>query len=276
MTVAQSAHELTLGQLIAETGDPALSMASGGRATITDALALMQLRPGGRYCEIGCAAGEMTNRVADLRRDLNVIGVDQQAVSVEAARQLAAAWGLVNVTYLQGDARRLPLPARGFDGVFSGNVPSFLPGEEDRAAVIRECARVVAEWGVVVAVPVYYVTPPPADLLEQVERVLGAPVGQCDADYWPDLYEEVGLFPVHREQRGFRTHADVDLKNYVGRVMASRHNQRHEPDYLRELGVALLERHRLFEANNRHAAYEILVLRPNDRHVLYDDPLTGA
>ncbi|MFE3146459.1 class I SAM-dependent methyltransferase [Streptomyces sp. NPDC059218] len=72
-----------------------------------------------RVLDVGCGAGQTTRLAARRARDGRVVGIDLSAPMLERARRDAAAEGLDNVTFEQGDAQVHPLPDRGFDVLIS-------------------------------------------------------------------------------------------------------------------------------------------------------------
>jgi ubiquinone/menaquinone biosynthesis C-methylase UbiE len=260
-TTAAPVEQLTLSELIAETQDPSLSMASGGEATVTATLEIAQIPPHGRYVEVGCAAGASAHRVALARPDVEVLGLDPQPAAIEGARITARAWGLTNTLYFVSDARDIPAADGTFDCLFLGNIPTFVP-ESDRAQVIRECMRVTKRTGWIIAVPMYYPgLPPDPQIAAEVERMIGAPIHRGREDYWLALYESHGLHLCQRRVETFRDQSDEELTAYVRAVMAQPANRRHDPERRAALGGQLLRVHQLFAANNVRLGYSILGYR---------------
>ncbi|MFD8197947.1 class I SAM-dependent methyltransferase [Streptomyces sp. NPDC059701] len=76
--------------------------------------------------DVGCGTGQTTRQAARRAYDGNVVGIDLSAPMLERARRDAAAEGLVNVAFEQGDAQVHPFPDRGFDVLVSrGGVMFF-------------------------------------------------------------------------------------------------------------------------------------------------------
>ena len=72
-----------------------------------------------RVLDVGCGAGETTRDAARLASEGSALGVDVSKVMIERARSRAAAEGIRNVTFEQGDAQDFRFPPLGFDQVIS-------------------------------------------------------------------------------------------------------------------------------------------------------------
>jgi ubiquinone/menaquinone biosynthesis C-methylase UbiE len=98
----------------------------------------------GRVLDVGCGAGETTRLAAHQAHDGNVAGIDLSAPMLERARRDAAAEGLINITFEQGDAQVHPFPERGFDVVISrGGVMFFA----DHVAAFANLRRALVPAG---------------------------------------------------------------------------------------------------------------------------------
>ncbi|MBM3487670.1 MAG: methyltransferase domain-containing protein [Alphaproteobacteria bacterium] len=110
-------------------------------------LALIGVAPGWRCLDLGCGpdgiTGLMSARVGAAGR---VVGLDADPAFVALARARAAAAGLANVDYVEGDAYRAALPAASFDLVHFRFVASTA-GEPER--LIAEAMRLARPGGVV-------------------------------------------------------------------------------------------------------------------------------
>jgi SAM-dependent methyltransferase len=69
--------------------------------------------------DVGCGAGQTTRLAARQATAGQVLGLDLSGPMLARARALAAAEGLRNVTFEQGDAQAHPLPAGAFDVAIS-------------------------------------------------------------------------------------------------------------------------------------------------------------
>lgn len=96
---------------------------------------------GKRVLDVGCGAG--TDLVRFARAGATVTGVDISAAAVDLARQNFAQQGLA-ADIREADGEHLPFPDGSFDLVFAHGVVQYTP---DGAALVRECARVLAPGG---------------------------------------------------------------------------------------------------------------------------------
>jgi len=95
-----------------------------------------------RVLDAGCGSGRVAIELA--RRGIEVVGVDVDASMLEAAARRAP-----DLRWVTCDLVDLDLGERFDVVVLAGNVPLFTP-PGTQPAVIRSCARHVAEGGVVV------------------------------------------------------------------------------------------------------------------------------
>jgi SAM-dependent methyltransferase len=101
---------------------------------------------GDRVLDIGCGNGALASDVARERKAV-VTGIDQSGASIRAAR---AAHGGESITFIEGDARRLPAGA--FDVVILSNVLEHL---DDRVAFLRDTVARTGARRVLVRVPLF-------------------------------------------------------------------------------------------------------------------------
>ena len=86
---------------------------------------------GGRVLDVGCGTGVLTRMLAARPEIDEVIGVDPATSLLERARALA---GDDPVTFLEGDARSLPVEDESFDVVVFDSTLSHVPGVEQALA----------------------------------------------------------------------------------------------------------------------------------------------
>ncbi|MFA9503622.1 methyltransferase domain-containing protein [Natrinema sp. H-ect1] len=114
----------------------------------------LTLTPGMRVLDVGCGEGRHVNAAA-LENVGEVVGLDLERANLEAARddhdEYIAPESDVPVTFLSGDALRLPFEDGAFDVVLCTEVLEHIP---DYEAAIDELRRVCAPGGTLaVSVP---------------------------------------------------------------------------------------------------------------------------
>lgn len=108
-------------------------------------VALADLQPGEVVLDIGCGAGADVFPAADrVGPTGRVIGVDMLPEMLEWARRVAAARGLANVEFRQGDVLALPVADASVDVVMSNCVINLV---QDKARAFREAWRVLKPGG---------------------------------------------------------------------------------------------------------------------------------
>jgi SAM-dependent methyltransferase len=114
-------------------------------AGVANPFSLGRLEPGERVLDLGSGAGT-DSLVAALQVGPAgaVTGIDMTPEMLEKARAGAAELGLGNVTFVHGEAERLPFAAESFDVVISNGVVDLVP---DKDAVFSELYRVLVPGG---------------------------------------------------------------------------------------------------------------------------------
>jgi len=103
-------------------------------------LRYVPLSPRANVLDVACGAGFPTLELAQrLGPAASVTGIDPWAAALARARRKATIWGVHNVTFIEGDASAIPLPASCFDLIVSN---LGLNNFADAAAVLAECRRV--------------------------------------------------------------------------------------------------------------------------------------
>jgi SAM-dependent methyltransferase len=113
------------------------------RRVAVEFLHWLNLPSGGRWLDVGCGTGALSEAILAQAEPVEVSGVDTSEQFIADAR---ARVGDPRATFQVGDAQSLPLPDRHFDAVVSGLALNFVP-EPGRA--VAEFARVTASGGVV-------------------------------------------------------------------------------------------------------------------------------
>jgi SAM-dependent methyltransferase len=140
-----TAANVNPNQALWEKGD-FTRIAAAMRTSGADLVARLGIGPGLKVLDLGC--GDGTTALPAAERGAEVLGVDIARNLVEAANRRAAALGLRNCTFREGDASDLrPLADRSFDLVVSVFGAMFAPRPLD---VAREMVRVTRPGGHIV------------------------------------------------------------------------------------------------------------------------------
>jgi SAM-dependent methyltransferase len=113
------------------------------RAVARQFLAWLGMPPGGRWLDVGCGTGALSETILGLTLPSEVVGIDPSADYIAYARSHVPD---PRAHFDVGDARALPFTAGEFDGVVSGLVLNFVP---DPAAAVADMARVARPGGTV-------------------------------------------------------------------------------------------------------------------------------
>jgi ubiquinone/menaquinone biosynthesis C-methylase UbiE len=183
----------------------------GGAAATLRLAELAGLEAGARVADIACGPGASARLLAS-ERGAEVVGVDLGDETIAVARARTESAGLAGrVSYLVGDAERLPLADGAFDAAWSECSLCTFP---DKARAVAEMARVVRPGGVVaIADVVADLDALPAPLRSAAARVA------CVADAVTqerclELLADAGCRPLAVERR------DADLTAMIDRVEA--------------------------------------------------------
>ena len=106
---------------------------------------LGRLAAGERVLDLGSGAGTDSLIAAQMvGPEGRVTGIDMTPQMLAKARAAAAAMGLANADFVEGEAERLPFPDKSFDVVISNGVIDLIT---DKDAVFAELYRILAPGG---------------------------------------------------------------------------------------------------------------------------------
>lgn len=120
-------------------------MGRWSRQLASAALTWLAPDPGGRWLDVGCGTGAVSEAIVTEAAPASLLGVDQSESYVDAAGARVAD---ARARFEVSDAGSLPLPDESVDHVVSGLVLNFVP---DSRAAVAEMLRVVAPGGQVSA-----------------------------------------------------------------------------------------------------------------------------
>ena len=121
------------------------------RRIVEDTASHVVVPRGGTCLDVGCGSGALTIAVAKRNPNAHVIGIDRwgkeySSFSKGLCEDNARAEGVTNVTFVQGDARRLDFPDETFDAVTSNYVYHNVSGA-DKQKLLLETLRTLKKGG---------------------------------------------------------------------------------------------------------------------------------
>lgn len=188
------------------------------------AFLLPRLRPDAELLDIGCGTGTITAGLA--RRAARVVGLDQSADVVDAARAHADDCGLTNASFEVGSVYELPWDDASFDVVYAHQVLQHL---SDPVGALREARRVLRPGGLVAVRDSDYETMVHAPVFPAIERwrdlyhqVASANGGEADAGrYLPSWVAEAGYIDIETTA-STTAHTDPEGRTIWGEMWAVR------------------------------------------------------
>lgn len=116
-------------------------------AHLEDLLALVEVRPGKRYLDLGTGNGYIAFELASRFPSLSVTGLDIAANSIKVNQEIQQKKGLTNLDFVAYDGIGLPFP----DGMFWGAISRYAFHHfPDAELTVRELHRVVEAQGFVI------------------------------------------------------------------------------------------------------------------------------
>jgi len=145
-------------------------------------VAAVDVRPGQRVLDVATGTGLVAHELAD--RGADVVGLDQSEAMLAVARERLGD----RVTFVRGEAERLPFADAEFDALTFTYLLRYV---DDRAATMRELARVVRPGGRIGMVEFGVPAAAPLRALWRVHTRVGLPlIGRLVSPAWL----EVGRF----------------------------------------------------------------------------------
>jgi ubiquinone/menaquinone biosynthesis C-methylase UbiE len=176
----------------------------------------IEFPPEARVLEVGCGPGPVARALASRAGVGRVVGVDPSPIFLEKGRELARE--LPNLTFVEGDARALPLEDESFDVVVFHTTLCHIPGPE---LALAEASRVLADDGLLAVFDGDYATVTCAcGDFDPLQTCADACVDYLVHDRWlvrrlPKLVRGAGL-----ELGRFRSHSYAEAPSTGGYMLA--------------------------------------------------------
>ena len=168
-------------------------------------LDILGLKKGMTVADVGCGPGAITRKLSSwLGNETKIIGIDRDTTFINYAKEKARKQDMYNISYLEGDALKLPLEDNLVDACISHTVIEHIPNKEFLLEQKRVC-KSKGRVSVMYARPDKYIKTEPKLLPKQSERemeLLDKLFKGIDeihkkynvGKYWPDSVELPRLF----------------------------------------------------------------------------------
>lgn len=159
-----------------------------------DPVSLAELRTGEFVLDLGSGGGiDVFLAARRVGPSGKAVGIDMTEEMLERARRAAAAMGIANVEFRQGDIEALPLPAGSMDVVISNCVINLAP---EKSRVFREAFRVLKPGGRMVISDVVSNGPLPPSIRTDPEAWAGCVGGAVEEGAYLELIRMAGFREV--------------------------------------------------------------------------------
>jgi SAM-dependent methyltransferase/N-acetylglutamate synthase-like GNAT family acetyltransferase len=164
-----------------------------------DPVTLAQLEPGETVLDLGSGPGrDLLAAARAVGASGRAIGVDMTAEMIERARSAASRDGLSNVSIIDGDLERLPLPCGSVDVVISNCVINLVP---DKRRALIESFRVLRPGGRLAVLDTAFETEPPAEIRNDPAAWCGCVGGSLLRAEYESILREIGFEDVRIERQ---------------------------------------------------------------------------
>jgi len=206
--------------------------------------------------EIGTSTGNTAIELARMCH-CKIDSIDINERSIIKARQLICDEGLDKyITVTKMDATELFFESGAFDLVLCGNVTSLMPNKE---AAFKEYIRVLKHGGILVAVPMYYVSKPSSQLINEVSLAIKIVIKDSNENEWLNFYSHPTMVLKYRQRFVFDYIIDDKLELFINMVLSKPHLKAIKP----EVFDCLTKRYRqliyLFRENLSKMGFSILL-----------------
>jgi len=182
--VAKLSYPALVGLLHQENTPP------GASKTLASWIASTGIDSHSMVLDLACSTGYSSRNVSAITR-CSGLGIDVEPAAIASAKRLAARDGLDTLEFRVADACNLPAGAGTFTHVLAGCTFAFF---RDQQGALREVRRVLKDQGTLCVANFSYSTPPPAEVLDLMERHVGfRPSAQWTESWWKRFFESEGF-----------------------------------------------------------------------------------
>jgi ubiquinone/menaquinone biosynthesis C-methylase UbiE len=226
----------------------------GGKKTVREFLLNSFVDKDSKVLEVGCTNGFTSLEVA---RTLNcqVWGVDINRDSLKNAQLRVKD---EKVTFSYGNAYNLPFEDNFFDLLICSNATSFMNQKEK---AFGEYCRVTKNWGFIGVCPMYYLTTPPKEVVENVFKEINVPITITSKDYWLSLFKGAGLEVYYVKDYRFAYKTQEEIEDYVTKCLNKPHLRNLVPEVRNKISNRWKRTMGLFNENLKYVGYSVILLR---------------
>ncbi len=220
------------------------------------------LGPTKHVLEIGCATGWTSIELASLC-GCRITAIDINPVSIAEARSRLSSTALEGVEFKVADAHHIPAADGSVDVVICGNVTSLV---SDPERAMREYVRILKPGGSLVAVPMYYVSMPSDELLDDVRRAIRVQISANDRAAAIAPFERLGLAVHEVHDFTFDTIPPEQVTSFCEELLARPHLDALSARSRTALARVYHSQMQLFRRNLALMGFSVMILRMPRRH----------
>jgi ubiquinone/menaquinone biosynthesis C-methylase UbiE len=231
---------------------------SGGKKSIREIALNSFITKTSRVLEVGSTNGFSSLEIARTV-GCSVIGIDINPHSAAYARERAKKECLQDrIQFQVASAYEMPFENDYFDLVITGNATSFMD-KQQRA--VSEYVRVVKPNGFVAAVPIWYKSRPPRDIVQKTSAIIGSQITPRTRAEWLDFFGSSGLEMYFERTYEFVKRSERDIERYVGSLLLKPHILKLQPQARAGLQERWIETITVFNENLSYAGYSVILFR---------------
>ncbi len=228
----------------------------GGRKTILELMKNSLTNEKNKILEIGTSTGFTSLEISRLVK-CKIISIDINEISLKEAKRRADEENYFNIDFVKADVNNLPFENEEFDMVIVGNVFSLL---SNKSAALNECRRVCKKDGFLAAVPMYYLSKPPEELVKKVSEAIKVDITPLYKKDWMNLFDQDNLELFLEKDFKFDYKSDKDVGEFVEDILSRSHLKELSYKTLETLKKRYTEFMFLFRDNLSKMGYSILLL----------------
>jgi ubiquinone/menaquinone biosynthesis C-methylase UbiE len=238
--------------LLNETNRP-----PGGKKTIRTVVQNSFLNRDSSVLEIGCNTGFSSIEIAAIVK-CNVIGIDVNEISVKVANENANTHLVSDkVNFQNGNVESLEFADESFDLIMGGGAIAWV---KNRSLGIEQCLRVLKPWGLLSVVPFFYHTPPPNELLKELNSSLNINIQPWQKDFWIELFVSNGFELYFEEDKKISPVSSEKINDFLKMLLNPVKSEVNANVFEAFLNKGKYY-YNLFNENHKYLSYGIYLMR---------------